>query len=443
MFGQEFSENLAYCDWKQGNTTFPMLRVALACCQVTSPKASQKDGFAKLITKSDFDKLKGKKTMQKLLVAEALMLAAWESIQKSGLPLEKMALPFGKFQVRLTLFLLDKELKGREEKKYEDMDKIKEMFENDLAACAVQQAMPSTSSPSTSVATVEVKALALASDPKSIALSQHKHIKEAGLYVYKGGAKVFRLKEMKEDAASLFHEPYFGKKEVLEVKLADLKHLKEWKKAEPALIADDVREELLPTKSKMLEQELATAQAQCALYEKYKEFLGCSTPFEFVDMVRKSSLNLFPLFHFCSKNWQHRLGDFPVLVSNQHEIFAGAKFPKGKLQLLPMGSLQLALLAKAPKGACIIKSKDLSDSGYIVQPWKCDFTKKTGMFCPYWMVKEGEDKDDSCLVESTLKIGNLFIPCFTNKKAIEKGTPLALEPAEEAKSSKKKKTQQK
>ena len=59
------------------------------------------------------------------------------------------------------------------------------------------------------------------------------------------------------------------------------------------------------------------------------------------------------------------------------------------------------------------------------------------------MVKEGEDKDDSCLVESTLKIGNLFIPCFTNKKAIEKGTPLALEPAEEAQSSKKKKTQQK
>lgn len=56
------AELLAYCDWKQGSTTFPMLRVALACCQVTSPRASQKDGFAKLITKSVFDKLKGKTT---------------------------------------------------------------------------------------------------------------------------------------------------------------------------------------------------------------------------------------------------------------------------------------------------------------------------------------------------------------------------------------------
>ena len=47
-------------------------------------------------------------------------------------------------------------------------------------------------------------------------------------------------------------------------------------KSKPALIADDVQEELLPSKSKLLEQELAIAQAQFELYSKYKECPGCS-----------------------------------------------------------------------------------------------------------------------------------------------------------------------
>ena len=277
MFGQDFSELLAHCDWKQGSTTFPMLRVALACCQVTSPKGSQKDGFAKLITKSDFDKLKTKKLLNNILASEALMLAAWDSIQKSGMELERVALPFGKFQVRLTLWLLDKELKGREEKKYETMEKIKELFESDLTACTVaHEAFPAASSSAAapSGASVAVKELGMASDPKTIALSQHRHIKVNGLYVYKGSTKVYTLQEMTDHAAKLYHEPYFGSKEDLEVKLVDLKHLKEWKKAKPTLIADDIQEELLPSKSKLLEQELAIAQAQFELYSKYKECPG-------------------------------------------------------------------------------------------------------------------------------------------------------------------------
>ena len=279
MFGEDFTDLLANCDWKQGSTTFPMLRVALACCQVTSPKSSQKDGFVKLIAKSDFDKLKGKKLLPNLLKAESLMLAAWEAIQKSTLPLERVALPFGKLQVRLTLWLLDKEMKGREAMKYEDISQIKDKFETELAACSIQQdaGAASASASSTSVSPGgPVKDLELASDPKSIALSQHKHIKLNGLYIYKGGEKVFALQEMRADGALLQHAPYFGNTEEMLVKLADLKFLKEWKKPRPALIAEDVRTQLLPSQSQMLEQEVGTAQAQCALYEKYKEFQGCS-----------------------------------------------------------------------------------------------------------------------------------------------------------------------
>ena len=212
------------------------------------------------------------------MASEALMLAAWDSIQKSGMGLERVALPFGKFQVRLTLWLLDKELKGREEKKYETMEKIKELFESDLTACTVAQtALPAASSSAASSSSGEnvlVKELGMASDPKTIALSQRRHIKVNGLYFYKGGRKVYTLQEMTDHAAKLCHEPYFGSKEDLEVKLVDFKHLKEWKKAKPTLIADDVQENLLPSKSKLFEQELAIAQAQFELYSKYKECLG-------------------------------------------------------------------------------------------------------------------------------------------------------------------------
>lgn len=144
-------------------------------------------------------------------------------------------------------------------------------------------------------------------------------------------------------------------------------------------------------------------------------------------------------FEICfPKTWRPRFGEFPVLVSNQHELFAGANFNKGKFQLLPLGSLQLVLLADAPKGSCIIKSKEFDDMGYLVQPWKCDFNKKTGTFCPYWYIKEGENKDDSCLTMSTLKHGGLRIPIFTNKRPIEKGTPLFVEPDDTTTSKKKK-----
>ena len=207
------------------------------------------------------------------------MLAAWEAIQKSTLPLERVALPFGKLQVRLTLWLLDKEMKGREAMKYEDISQIKDKFETELAACSIQQdaGAASASASSTSVSPGgPVKDLELASDPKSIALSQHKHIKLNGLYIYKGGEKVFALQEMRADGALLQHAPYFGNTEEMLVKLADLKFLKEWKKPRPALIAEDVRTQLLPSQSQMLEQEVGTAQAQYALYEKYKEFQGCS-----------------------------------------------------------------------------------------------------------------------------------------------------------------------
>lgn len=113
-----------------------------------------------------------------------------------------------------------------------------------------------------------------------------------------------------------------------------------------------------------------------------------------------------------------------ILVSNQQELFAGSKIAKNKLVLLPMGVLTRVPADKVAKNQTTISATGLKHDVYVIHPWKADFQKKTGMFCPYWYVKEGEE---GCLEKKTMKIGALTVPYFTNKKQVERGTPLWLE----------------
>ena len=56
---------------------------------------------------------------------------------------------------------------------------------------------------------------------------------------------------------------------------------------------------------------------------------------------------------------QLRLGDPKLLVSNHHQVFTSVKVNKGKLLLLPMGTLQLLPMDKIQKHHCIIRCTDL------------------------------------------------------------------------------------
>ena len=64
--------------------------------------------------------------------------------------------------------------------------------------------------------------------------------------------------------------------------------------------------------------------------------------------------------------------------------------------------------------------------------------KRTGAFIPYWMVKEGTSADECCLSRTSIKAGKYSIPAYVNKRLIEEGTPLLVEPAEEKESAPKK-----
>ena len=122
-----------------------------------------------------------------------------------------------------------------------------------------------------------------------------------------------------------------------------------------------------------------------------------------------------------------------------HELFSGCKYSKGKLVLLPLGTLQLMPAEKITKNQCAIKMAHVKDQVFVVQPWRVDFVKESGMFSPYWLMKEAAEMDDACMAKQVLKIDELLVTAYVNKKVIEKGTLLLLEPSE-TDASKKRKT---
>ena len=243
---------MTHCDWKQPSTTFPLLRVALACCQITAPKSCIKDGFSKMVTKADFDKLRNKKMSEKILMAEDLMQAAWQVVEESKLGIEKAGLPFGRFQIGLILHLLQKEAKGREGVEYKGMEEIKNKFEEEFAKCgdpssATPAAAPAEPTGEGDSAVVAVKSLKEASDSKAIALQSHKHIKIGKNYTFKAESKVWTLKDLTSTHALLVHQPLCGPEEACEILHKELTKLKEYSKPLPQLVKQDVLNKMSPS----------------------------------------------------------------------------------------------------------------------------------------------------------------------------------------------------
>lgn len=134
-----------------------------------------------------------------------------------------------------------------------------------------------------------------------------------------------------------------------------------------------------------------------------------------------------------------RLGEADLCVSTNHQVFTEKKINKKKLTLLPMGTLQLIPVDKIQQGHCVIRCTALTGHVFVVQALRCDFVKEAGLFCPYWMIKEGDTVEDSPLARQVLKHGNLSIPTLVNKKQLDKHTLLEVEPQEDTSATKKKK----
>ena len=155
VWGQEFTELLAFTDFKSKETTYPWIRLALATCQMCAPKQFIRDGISRFVTSGDFSKLKQKSMVVQLVAAEKLLQEAWVLCSQSGLTLDQQAQPMGRYLTRLALVLTGKGSKGAEGKVFKEMNGITDVFTEELMNMKTYGKLESQDQTASSTASVE------------------------------------------------------------------------------------------------------------------------------------------------------------------------------------------------------------------------------------------------------------------------------------------------
>ena len=173
----DFFHALAHTDFKVSGQVFPMVRMGLWATMLTNPQKSQ-DGFAKVFTKADIEKLRSHQSIEKTKQAETMLAKAWETYQELVTKNSQMELHytkcFGKFTVRLLLFLTQKQKVSKEAKSWDSMADVLKAFteevQNPPASSSTGPGEPATAD------LLEVKDVLKAS-PKEIAQLQNQRLK--------------------------------------------------------------------------------------------------------------------------------------------------------------------------------------------------------------------------------------------------------------------------
>ena len=154
MIGHDLMAALATTNFKVQGCVFPHLRVAIWATLSSSSK--NQDGFSKILTKSDVEKLRSNNMSEKIMSTETILADSWKVTQDPDLDLDHVTKAYGRLCVRSILFLVSKQKFSREDHEYQSMAEIVQAFGD-------QEEMQVTD---TSQAT-----------PKSMALLQNQHVK--------------------------------------------------------------------------------------------------------------------------------------------------------------------------------------------------------------------------------------------------------------------------
>ena len=132
MLGEELFTAIVKTDLGNHESSCPLVRACLLAAAVSSPKV--KDGFSRLLVKSDVDRLKSSNNKEDVLATEKLSGMLVEQLQKksAGLLHQDHVKLLGRFLIRCALWLTKKEGKGREPKTYGSLMDIQEAFDSEL-----------------------------------------------------------------------------------------------------------------------------------------------------------------------------------------------------------------------------------------------------------------------------------------------------------------------
>ena len=120
FLGTDFFDHITFLDFKERESTFPFVRCACIAAQLHSPKSQ--DSIARMLVKSDLDRLKQPGSKENLKAAEKLLALSWTTLQAAGWTSQKEGIiVMARNLIRTALYLCKKSGKGREHATYDNL----------------------------------------------------------------------------------------------------------------------------------------------------------------------------------------------------------------------------------------------------------------------------------------------------------------------------------
>ena len=178
LLGQDFFHHLANLDFKIPDQVFPFIRLAAWATMLTSPQKAM-DGFAKMLSKADLERLKAPASIQQTKNAETMLADAWKTMENM-LKLDQSQEPhlqrcYGRLAVRTMLFLCHKQKQSKEAKHWPDLNSILVAF--------TEEATGNTSSSTATSQSDLVVSNVLDAKPHTVALLQNPHMKLGAMHL--------------------------------------------------------------------------------------------------------------------------------------------------------------------------------------------------------------------------------------------------------------------
>ncbi|CAE6969732.1 unnamed protein product [Symbiodinium sp. CCMP2592] len=417
-FGDNYNVGEEFWVMAAGNmfAEVPLLRLAMLATNFTAPKNKIQDGYARLLTRSDWDKLKGNKLQKQILDMDQKLFQAYQKVEASFSDLAAIR-AFGMRLIRCCMHVLQKEKMGRETKVFESMDEIFEAFEVQLgninlaaaapaaaapaAAAAAQQTALSSSSSTAGGAAQQAGLVSLGEAYDALFLAKQKiEIAVGKHYTYQN--KLWKLREADSNQLVLELLDLFQSEEVTIETSQCWKHLRISKLPAPVF----------------------TDRALAASREPHA---SCSTEALMAEVW-------LTMLKVCPKLQPKNIWSLIGVVNSSRKAYALKKIPAGELCLFPSTDAISKITTKAPAdkkkkmGQIRYKEADY----YILPPAMfktSEDNKVSGCIAPYWWL---DPVKEPCMTWEEKSHGGITAWCLVNSESLDEGTLLTCPQAEEA-----------
>ena len=389
----------------------PFTRVSLMAANMSSPVNKVVDGIARLVTKTDVERLKSTKLRSDVEKLEAFLNKQWTTIKAGSHPKHVVYKVFGKLAIRAVLLTLKKEKQGSEGKEYKSLVDIELQMQEDLKGVSQQLVPASSNEEKKDTAMI---GLVDAAKPMFNVISLLK-LKLGQAVVYKEQPeKVWKIQKLDDTGMELEYTSMLDPTTTIKL------HLKPEEIKSNIRIVKDIR---LP---KLMDSQVA---------ETLFANITCS--------MGAQKAELFSILMDAYNN--HDTDTNHVMFQEQPDKFMYAyKNIKAKeLVFIPVTDRVSNIIETEPKGTHAIVKDDHGTVFYILPPKqvkKAEDGTYSGTLAPFWLLMNMKPTDEGKMQLPTMKVKQFTIQVIQNANPLLAHELIAMKEDDKAKA-KKRKTQ--